>query len=101
MESGSRSSACHSIRRDGTVVSPSEDGLLLFHRQKTDSADRIREGIVRGMRGDMEYSPNILRNSPTVRIHDIRGMEPLVQDVQPVSSSEYSHVGQSVTQSFY
>ena len=31
----------------------------------------------------MEYSPNILRNSPTGRIHVIRGMEPLVQDTEP------------------
>ena len=49
----------------------------------------------------MEYSPNILRNSPEGCIHVIRGIEPLVQDVlqvQPVSSSEYSHMGQSVTQ---
>ena len=30
-----------------------------FHRQKTDSADGVREGIVRGMRGDTEYSLNI------------------------------------------
>ena len=43
---------------------------------------------------------NIHRNSPKGRIHGIRGIEPLVQDtlqVQPVSSSEYSHVGQSIT----
>ena len=71
-----------------------------FHRQKTDSADGVREGIVRGTRGDTEYSPIIHRNSPEGRIHDIRCIEPLVQDtlqVQPVFSSEYSHVGQSVT----
>ena len=38
----------------------------------------------------MEYSPNILQNSPTGHIHVIRGIEPLVQDIepeQPVSSS--------------
>ena len=61
-----------------------------FHRQKIDSTDGVREGIVRGTRGDTEYSPNILRNSPTGHIHDIRGIEPLVQDMlqeQPVSSS--------------
>ena len=48
----------------------------------------------------MEYSLNILRNSPEGHIHVIRGIEPLVQDmlqVQPVFSLEYSHVGQSVT----
>ena len=63
--------------RDGTVVSPSEDGL---HRW----------GTRRDCKGDMEYSPNILRNSPTGCIYDIRGIEPLVQDMvleQPVSSS--------------
>ena len=77
MESGSRSSACHSIRRDGTVVSLSEDGLR-------------RRGMRRDCKGDVEYSPNILRNSPIGRIHDIRGIEPLVQDMlpeQPVSGS--------------
>ena len=64
-----------------------------------DSADRVREGIVRGMCGDTEYSLNIHQNSPKGHIHGIRGIEPLVQDmlqVQPVSSSEYSHVRQSV-----
>ena len=62
--------------RDGTVVSPSEDGLC-------------RRGMRRDCKGDVEYSPNILQNSPTGRIHDIRGIEPLVQDMlpeQPVSS---------------
>ena len=44
MESGSRSSACRSIRRDGTVVSPSEDGLR-------------RQGTRRDCKGDVEYSP--------------------------------------------
>ena len=74
-----------------------------FHHQKTDSADGVQEGIVRGTRGDTEYSPNIHRNSPKGRIHDIRGIEPLVQDtlqVQPVSGLEYSHMGQSITQRF-
>ena len=50
----------------------------------------------------MEYSPNILQNSPKGRIRDIQGIEPLVQDmlqVQLVSSLEYSHMGQSVTAS--
>ena len=63
--------------RDGTVVSPSEDRL---HRR----------GTRRDCKGDMEYSLNILRNSPSGRIHIIRGIEPLVQDVlpeQPVSGS--------------
>ena len=75
VESGSHSSASRSIRRDGTVVSPSEDGLC-------------RRGTRRDCKGDMEYSPNILRNSPIGHIHDIRGIEPLVQDMlpeQPVS----------------
>ena len=70
-------------------VVPSEEMEQWFHRQKTDSADGVQEGIVRGTRGDTEYSPNILRNSPKGRIHAIRGIEPLVQDVlqeQPVSS---------------
>ena len=60
--------------RDITVVSPSEDGLC-------------RQGTRRDCKGDMEYSLNILQNSPTGRIHVIRGIEPLVQDmlqVQPV-----------------
>ena len=81
-------------------VIPSEEMEQWFHRQKTDSADGVQEGIVRGTRGDTEYSPNILQNSPEGRIHAIRGIEPLVQDVlqeQPVSSLEYSHMGQSVT----
>ena len=63
--------------RDGTVVSPSEDGLR-------------RWGTRRDCKGDVEYSPNILRNSPTGCKHDIRGIEPLVQDMlpeQPVSGS--------------
>ena len=47
MESSSHSSVCHSIRRDGTVVSPSEDGL---HRW----------GMRRDCKGDVEYSLNIL-----------------------------------------
>ena len=71
-------------------VIPSEEMEQWFHRLKTDSADGVQEGIVRGTRGDMEYSPNIHRNSPTGCIHDIRGIEPLVQDMlpeQPVSSS--------------
>ena len=90
MEGGFRSSACHSIRRDGTVVSPSEDGL---HRW----------GTRRDCKGDV-VTQNILRifseNSPAGRTHDIQGIEPLIQDmlqVQPVSSLEYSHVGQSIT----
>ena len=61
-----------------------------FHCQKTDSTDGVREGIVRRTRGDTEYSPNIHQNSPTGCIHDIRGIEPLVQDMLPeqlVSSS--------------
>ena len=48
----------------------------------------------------MEYSLNIFQNSPEGRIHEIRGIEPLIRDmlqVQLVFSSEYSHVGQSVT----
>ena len=47
MESGSRSSACRSIRRDRTVVSPSEDGLR-------------RRGTRRDCKGDVE-TWNILR----------------------------------------
>ena len=47
MESGSRSSACRSIRRDGTVVSPSEDGLR-------------RRGTRRDCKGDVE-TQNILQ----------------------------------------
>ena len=81
-------------------IVPSEEMEQWFHRQKTDSADRVREGIVRGTCGDTEYSLNILQNSPKGRICEFRGIEPLVQDmlqVQPVSSSEYSHVRQSVT----
>ena len=71
-------------------VVPSRKMEQWFHRQKTNSAHGVREGIVRGTRGDTEYSPNIHQNSPTGHIHDIRGIEPLVQDMlpeQPVSSS--------------
>ena len=92
-EGGSHSSHC-SIRRDGTVVSPSEDGL---HRQ----------GTRRDCKGDV-VTWNILRifldKSPEGYIHSIQGIKPLVQDVlqvQLVFSSEYSHVGQSVTENFY
>ena len=80
MESGSRSSACRSIRRDGTVVSPSEDGLR-------------RRGTRRDCKGDVE-TQNILRifseTAQSGRIHVIRGIEPLVQVTeleQPDSSS--------------
>ena len=60
-----------------------------------DSADGVREGIVRGTwrhRIFSKYSPR----QPNRAIHDIRGIEPLVQDalqVQPVFSLDYSHVG--------
>ena len=57
-------------KRDGTVVSLSEDRLR-------------RRGTRRDCKGDVEYSLNILQNSPTGRIYDIRGIEPLVQDMLP------------------
>ena len=40
-------------------VVPSEEIEQWFHRQKMVSADGVREGIVRGMHGDTEYSLNI------------------------------------------
>jgi hypothetical protein len=49
---------------------PSEDGLR-------------RRGTRRDCKGDVEYSPNTLRNSPTGRICVIQGIEPLVQDTEP------------------
>ena len=61
-------------------VIPSEEMEQWFYHQKTDSADGVREGIVRG-------TWNILRifseTAQSGRIYVIQGIEPLVQDVLP------------------